>query len=323
MKKLMNTSLAMMAISITGCSTTPVRANGAGGRIIEFKSGPEGFDTKTIFYEGENEVIAFDAQFTPALAQQAIAHLRSFTQKPITWLVITHPNPDKFNGASVFKTEGARILSSNATATAIPGVHAYKENFFVQIAKMFKPGEYPQPIPVDQTFSGKMDLVLQGGERVELRELAQPGVSSTQTVASIGSVNALVVGDLIHYKAHAWLEGGIVNGKPTPTIDGWIADLKELASLYPNNPTVYGGRGLEVDLTTGVAAQTNYLQTARRLIDQDLIALGDQAKEFNGPNAGALYKNLASKFQARFPDYQLPYMIEYGAYGLVQTEMQK
>ncbi len=55
----------------------------------------------------------------------------------------------------------------------------------------------------------------------------------------------------------------------------------------------------------------------------NLRLLGAKAQEFNGPNAGVLYKSLAEQFQARFPDYELTYMIEYGAYGLVQSEMKK
>ena len=322
MKNLINTSLAMMAISLSGCSTIPARAEAQAGRIIEFKSGANGFDTRTFFYEGENEVIAFDSQFTPELAKQSIEHLRKFTNKPITWLLITHPNPDKFNGASVFKNEGAKILSSQATANAIPGVHAYKEYYFIEKAKMFKKGEYPQPTAVDQTFIGQMNLVLRGGERIQLRELSQPGVSSTQTVASIKSINSVVVGDLVHHKAHAWLEGGIVNGKPTPTIDGWIADLKELASLYPEETLVYGGRGTTASLKVSVAEQIKYLQNAKNLVRKELKSLGAKAQEFKGANTAALYKELTKKFQAQFPNYDLAYMIEYGSYGLVQAELQ-
>lgn len=296
---------------------------GQSGRIIEFKSGPEGFDTRMFFYEGESEVIAFDAQFTPALAEKAIKKLREHTDKPISWLVITHPNPDKFNGASVFKAEGAKVISSAATAAAIPGVHAYKEYFFVQIAKMFKSGEYPQPVPVDQTFTGETSLVLRGGEKIQLKELSHPGVSSTQTVAYIGNAKTLVVGDLVHHKAHAWLEGGIVNGKPVPTVDGWISALRELGSLYPQETTVLGGRGVTTDLKTAVLAQTKYLKEAVKQVRQELSDLGPRVAGFNGPESGAMYTKLAARFQTRFPDYALAYMIEYGSYGLVQQELQK
>lgn len=312
-----------MAFSLSGCSSIAAKPNPYQGRIIEFKSGSEGFDTRTFFYEGESEVIAFDAQFTPELAEKSIQHLRTFTQKPISWLVITHPNPDKFNGASVFKTHGAKILASASTAQAIPQVHAYKEYFFVEMAKLFKKGEYPQPVPVDQTFGNQMSLVLKGGETIQLHELAQPGVSNTQSVAYIESTNSLIVGDLIHYKAHAWLEGGIVAGKATPTLTGWIEDLRELNQKFPANTLVYGGRGQTIDLSTAVQTQINYLIQASLLIDSELTKMKNANREFNGPEAGSLYKKLAQTFEQKFPDYTLSYLIEYGSYGLVQNKLNK
>lgn len=322
MKKTVTASLAMMAISTTGCAISTLNTT-KNGRIIEFKSDANGFDTRTFFYEGEKEVVAFDAQFTPELAKQSIAELRKYTNKPISWLVITHPNPDKFNGASVFKDEGAQIIASKSTAEAIPGVHAYKEYFFVEMAKMFKKDEYPQPVSIDQIFNGKTHLVLRGDEQIELRELSHPGVSSTQTVAYVRSTGALFVGDLVHEKAHAWLEGGIVDGKPTPTIDAWILDLQEIASLYPAETMVYGGRGVTVDLKTAVKNQISYLRMAVQIVENQLKSMGSNSREFNSSNSGSLYKELANKFQEHFPEYALPYMIEYGVYGLVQSKLQR
>jgi glyoxylase-like metal-dependent hydrolase (beta-lactamase superfamily II) len=290
MKTLRNVSLAMMAISLGGCAGAPNRAQASQGRIIEFKAGPEGFDTRTFFYEGAQEVIAFDAHFTPDLAKQSIAELRKHTDKPITWLVITHPNPDKFNGASVFREEGAKIIASEATALAIPGVHAYKEYFFVEMAKMFPRGTYPHPVAVDETFRGAMDLVLRGGERIELRELSQAGVSSTQTVAYVKASRALFVGDLVHHQAHAWLEGGIVDGKPVPTLGEWEASLREIAKLYPEETLVYGGRGETAMLREAVPAQISYLKRARKIVRNDLTSRGDRARDYLGGNAGTLYK---------------------------------
>ena len=101
------------------------------GRIIEFTSDANGFHTKTIFYEGQEEVVAFDAQFTEKHARQAIEHLRKFTKKPISWLIITHPNPDKFNGAKVFQAEGAKVIASDLTKKNMPPVHAYKKYYFM------------------------------------------------------------------------------------------------------------------------------------------------------------------------------------------------
>jgi glyoxylase-like metal-dependent hydrolase (beta-lactamase superfamily II) len=181
------------------------------GEIYVFESDGNGFNTKTVFYDTGKEVIAFDAQFTTGYAEQAIAFLKSKTLHPITHLIITHPNPDKFNGAPAFQKIGAKVIASKATLEAMTGVHDYKKYYFVQIAKSFTDATYPALARVDQTFAGKLELKLEGG-LIHLRELSQPGISSTQTVAYLPKQQALIVGDLVHQKAHAWLEGGIVGG---------------------------------------------------------------------------------------------------------------
>src|SRR5215208_7224948 len=227
-----------------------------GGALYTFDSGEAGFFTKTYFYDTGSEVVAFDAQFTPQLAEAAIASLREQTDNPITFLVITHPNPDKFNGAPAFQEEGAQVIASEATEAAIPDVHAYKKAGFIGMG-MFTEETYPQQASVDETFTGTRTLELSDGKTVELSELREPGVSSTQTVAFIPELNALIVGDLVHHKLHPWLEGAIVNGQATPTIEGWIADLEELETTFAADPepTVYGGRGEPAPLSVAAADQ--------------------------------------------------------------------
>ena len=159
-------------------------AGADGGTLYTFDSGEAGFFTKTYFYDTGSEVVAFDAQFTPELAEQAITSLREQTDNPITYLVITHPNPDKFNGATAFQDEGAAVIASEATVAAIPDVHEYKKAGFVGMG-MFTEDTYPPQAAVDDTFSGAHTLELGDGKTVELSELSEPGVSSTQTVAFI------------------------------------------------------------------------------------------------------------------------------------------
>src|SRR5215208_6446511 len=245
-----------------------------GGALYTVDNGEAGFFTKTYFYDTGSEVVAFDAQFSPDLAEAAIASLREQTDNPITYLVITHPNPDKFNGAPAFQDEGAEVIASEATAVAVPGVHAYKKAGFVGMG-MFTEETYPQQASIDETFTGTHTIELGDGKTVELSELSDPGVSSTQTVAFIPELNALIVGDLVHHKLHAWLEGGIVNGQATPTIDGWIADLQELETTFAADPepTVYGGRGEPAPLSVAAADQIAYLQKADQIVTDYVAGL--------------------------------------------------
>lgn len=311
MKNLAKVSILFgLASSVSCAAHSQKKEIGMQNKLIEFTSDSSGFNTNSQFYIGENGVIAFDAQFTAKLAEQAIAKLRSVTDKPILFVVITHPNPDKFNGASVFQAMGAKVVASQATALAMPGTHAYKKAFFIG-AKMFDEATYPALPNVDETFIG--DTVLNAGpnDNVLLKELSSPGVSSTQTVAFIPSQKALVVGDLVHHGVHAWLEGGIVNGHATPTLKGWKIDLAEMQKAFPG-VTVYGGRGTPAPIDQAVREQTQYLSAAEQLTSE---FIQDAKKSATSPDYAALQK----KFETAFPNLGLSYLIQYGAYGLADS----
>jgi glyoxylase-like metal-dependent hydrolase (beta-lactamase superfamily II) len=281
-----------------------------------FTSDAAGFDTHSFWIDTGREVVVFDAQFTPELAKKLIAEIRSKTKSPIRFVVVTHPNPDKFNGAPAFQAIGAKIVASERTARAIPGVHAYKKHYFVEVAKSFTEATYPAQATIDVTFEGDLALPLEGGAQVRLHELAHRGVSSTQTVAFIPKSNALVVGDLVHHEAHAWLEGGIVDATrgPEPDLASWKLALDELRAF--EGATVFGGRGAPAKVTDAVNAQQAYLDRTSDVIRAYLETLDGPTSELAGPNAGTHYARIATLVSEAFPGYAYPYLIEYGAYGL-------
>lgn len=307
-----------LALSLTACvkQATPDRPEAAPkGKLHTFTSDASGFDTHSFYYDTGREVVVFDAQFTEPLAQKLIEDIRANTKSPISYVVISHPNPDKFNGVGPFRALGAKVVASEATAAAIPDVHAYKKYFFVTMAKMFTEETYPPQAVVDLTFRGELRLPLQGGAVVELKELKGTGVSTTQTVAYLPEQQALLVGDLVHHRAHAWLEGGIRGGAPQPNLAAWQATLDELLS-FPG-ATVYGGRGEPAPVAQAVEAQKRYLAAMQELVQGYVAGLGAKKSELSGPGAGAHYKQLSAQASAAFPGYALPYMVEYGVYGLV------
>lgn len=283
-------------------------------KLHTFTSDASGFDTHSYYLDTGREVVVFDAQFTEPLAQKLVEQIRATTKSPIRYVVVTHPNPDKFNGAQVFRKLGAKVVASESTAAAIPGVHAYKKYFFVTMAKMFTDETYPPQATVDLTFKGKHRLTLEGGVRVELAELRHPGVSTTQTVAYVPANKALIVGDLVHHKAHAWLEGGIANGKPAPDVASWVNALEELRAF--KGATVHGGRGERAPVELAVNEQQKYLKAMDALVRSYVSGLGERKSELGGANAAAHHKAIAERAKAAFPDYALPYMVEYGVYGL-------
>ena len=295
MRSLIASILVASALLSTACVGPAPETSGTtgeqqeAGSIGTFTSGAAGFDTHSFYLDTGKEVVVFDAQFTPELAKELIAEIRSKTSSPIKYVVVTHPNPDKFNGASELQKIGAEVVASKATAAAIPAVHAYKKHYFVNIAKMFTEESYPAEPKVDITFEGDFDLPLEAGE-VKLHQLAASGVSSTQTVAWVPAQKALFVGDLVHHGAHAWLEGGVVDGEVKPDLASWKQALGELSDY--EDATVFGGRGESADLEHAVEEQIVYLETMEELVTDYVAGLGDAKSELSTDEAGEHYKKI-------------------------------
>jgi len=289
------------------------------GELGVFTSGSQGFNTHTYYNDDGQEVTVFDTQFVPALTRKMVNQIRSETDSPITRVVVTHPNPDKFNGLSVFADLGATSIASKATAEAMPGVHQYKKYYFTQIAGMFEPDEYPERQEIDKTFSGQHTIELASGETITLTELDHSRVSATQTVARIDAIGALIVGDLVHHDAHAWLEGGIVDGEPQPDLQAWKGALRELRGL--GGDTVYGGRGeMDVPVDAAVDQQLAYLDSVRAEVADYIDAHPGIAKDLDdAKKANKHYQALQQRLAQRFPDYELAYLVSAGIYGLLQS----
>lgn len=290
------------------------------GQLHVFTSDAAGFNTHSAWYDDGKEVTVVDTQFVPAIAEKLVADIHRQTKSPITRVIVTHPNPDKFNALSVFHKEGAQSIASAKTAAAIPGTDTYKRTFWVKHVKAFTDESYPKVEPVKLTFSGQMTIRLKSGETLSLFELGAPGISSNQTVVRIDSSGDLVVGDLVHTKTHAWLEGGIVDGKPVPSLAGWRADLKKLPAL--GNGKVYGGRGDFIPVKEAVAQQIAYLDQAEGIVDRYLTDLGSKRSELaDSAMQGAHYAAIQAQFVKAFPDYAMPDLIGYSVYGLVQQKL--
>jgi len=288
------------------------------GTLGVFTSPEAGFDTHTFYYDDGREVVVFDTQFVPQLTEAMVSKIRSETRSPITKVVVTHPNPDKFNGLPVLHALGATSITSSAVAADIPGVHAYKQNFFVHIAKAFKADTYPKLENVKETFPGpSTTLKLASGETITLFALQHAGVAAHQLVARIDATGDLIVGDLLQHNAHAWLEGGIVDGKPTPDLDAWVGAVGELPALASGHPNakVYGGRGEFVPVSVAVPAQQAYLRDALSITKAAVRAAGNVC----GPSQAlpATMAAVEKRLVEAYPQYKLPYIVHYSVYGLV------
>jgi glyoxylase-like metal-dependent hydrolase (beta-lactamase superfamily II) len=307
---------AIVAMSASLAMLSPACA----GTLGVYQSDAKGFDTRTYWYDDGREITVFDTQFVPALTEAMVAEIRKTSQNPISRVVVTHPNPDKFNGLSVLHKLGATSIASKATADAMQGVHDYKQYFWINIAKAFTKETYPKFEAVKQTFEGQQVITLASGETITVMQLKNAGVASTQTVARIDATGDLIVGDLVHHNAHAWLEGGIVGGTPKSDIAAWIAAVGELKGL--GGKMVRGGRGEDAPVEAAVVGQQAYLKAIDGLVAEYVRSLGARSVELKEPAKASEHHNaLQARAEAAFPGRKLSYLIGYGIYGLANSKL--
>ncbi|KPK40331.1 MAG: hypothetical protein AMJ69_02535 [Gammaproteobacteria bacterium SG8_47] len=82
------------------------------GNIAQIDNDNRGWNGNAGFVVTDEGVVVIDALGTPKLGQRLIATIRSVTDKPIRYLVITHNHPDHAYGASAFRAmDGVRIVA--------------------------------------------------------------------------------------------------------------------------------------------------------------------------------------------------------------------
>lgn len=286
------------------------------GDLYTFTSDESGFKTHSIFYDDGEEVIVVDAQFLPSIADELIDTVQEKTDSPITKVIVTHPNPDKFNGLSRFKELGAQIISSEATADDLPMVQAYKRNFWVNVAGAIKAEDYPELTEIDVTYSAKKILFTEAGEPITLIQLPGDAMSSDHTVVLFNEKEALFVGDLIHNGTHAWLEGPLHNGTPQPNISAWIKTLEQLSDIDARR--VLGGRGNWGDLQKSIDEQILYLQRVDKIVDEYVRSNDELPKELESTEMTQKhYSSVTDQIEKAFPSYKMPSMVQYSIYALL------
>jgi glyoxylase-like metal-dependent hydrolase (beta-lactamase superfamily II) len=180
---------------------------------------------------GDDGVLVVDAQATPAMAQDVIRHIRTVTDKPIRYVVLSHYHAVRVLGASAY---GAReVIASHATYEMIR--ERGREDMDSEIGRFPRLFRGAEEIPglTWPTMTFDRELVLWLG-KLEVR-LIHVGAGHTRgdTIVWLPSQKVLFSGDLVEYNA------GIYTGDAH--LEAWPATLDRLRALGPER--LVPGRG--------------------------------------------------------------------------------
>jgi glyoxylase-like metal-dependent hydrolase (beta-lactamase superfamily II) len=180
---------------------------------------------------GDDAVMVIDARATPSMAQDLVRHVRSVTDKPIKYVLLTHYHAVRVMGASGYGAE--HIIASKGTYELIKerGAQDFKSEV-QRFPRLFKdvdsvPGLTWPTIVFDRELT-----IWLGRREVKIMHLGA-GHTKGDTVAWLPKEKVLFSGDLVEQGATPYCGDA--------HLQDWPATLDRLAALRPKG--LVPGRG--------------------------------------------------------------------------------
>ena len=188
-------------------------------------------DPNSAIIVGDDGCLVFDAQSTPAMAHKVIERVRTVTDKPIKYVVLSHYHAVRVLGASAYKAQG--IVASAETYRLIEerGQQDW-DSEYGRFPRLFQDAEsIPGLTWPTLTFEGEMSIYL-GKREVRLMQLGA-GHTSGDIVAWVPDAEVMFSGDLIEYHSACYCGDAHLREWPTT--------LNEIRAFNPK--AIAPGRG--------------------------------------------------------------------------------
>lgn len=211
---------------------------------------------------GDDSCMVIDATATPVMAQDLIGKIRTVTDKPIKYVVLSHYHAVRVLGASAYKSEGAQeVIASRGTLELIrERGEADMRSEIERFPRLFQAVEtIPGLTWPTMVFERELTLYL-GKLEVRLLHLG-PGHTRGDTIAWLPSQHICFSGDLVEYNA------GVYTGDAQ--LEEWPATLEKLRALQPEKLVPGRGEALLTSADCGKAIDytqrwvTDLYRTAR------------------------------------------------------------
>ena len=203
-------------------------------------------DPNTGIIIGDDAVLVADTQATPAMAADVIRRIRTVTDKPIRYVVLTHYHAVRVLGASAYQPQ--QIIASQDTHDLI--VERGEQDKASEIGRFPRLFRNVETVPAGLTwptltFSGKLTLWL-GKLEVQLLQLGR-GHTKGDTVVWLPGEKTLLSGDLVEFDATPY--AGDAYFTDWPQTLGNIAALQPEALVPGRGPALKGSAQVQQGLS--------------------------------------------------------------------------
>ncbi len=242
-------------------------------------------DPNTGVIIGDDAVMVVDAQATPKLASKVIECVKSVTDKPIRYVLLSHYHAVRVLGASAYKAD--EIIASDGTYELIK--ERGKQDWASEAGRFPRLFQGAETIPgltwPTITFKKEMSLFM-GKRRVDIMFLGR-GHTAGDTVAYVPDANVIFTGDLVEY--HSACYCGDAHYKD------WPKTLEQVATFNAN--ALVPGRGAALtspqQVKEAISLTKDFLGTLYGSVEQsvkkgyDLKKAFDECEKLMQPKFGA------------------------------------
>src|SRR3974390_2351143 len=208
-------------------------------------------DPNSAVIVGDDGCIVFDAQATPAMANKVIERVRTLTEKPIKYVVLSHYHAVRVLGASAYRAQGIIASEETRRLVAERGQQDW-DSEYGRFPRLFRDAEsIPGLTWPTLAFKGEMTLLL-GKREVKLMQLGA-GHTSGDIVAWVPDAGVMFTGDLIEYHSACYCGDAHLRE--------WPATLNEIRAFNPR--AIAPGRG---DALKGVATGREAIAMTRDFV---------------------------------------------------------
>jgi len=188
-------------------------------------------DPNTGVIIGDDSVMIVDAQATPVMANRVIEKIRTVTDKPIKYVVLSHYHAVRVLGASAYGA--SEIVASEKCRAMIQ--ERGQEDWDSELGRFPRLFQAAESVPgltwPTLTFKGKLTLYL-GKRRVEVMQLGRAHTAG-DIVAWVPDAGTMFSGDIVEYKSACYCGDA--------HFEDWPVTLDAIAAYRPS--ALAPGRG--------------------------------------------------------------------------------
>jgi glyoxylase-like metal-dependent hydrolase (beta-lactamase superfamily II) len=227
-------------------------------------------DPNTGVIIGDDSVMIVDAQATPRLAHKVVEKIRTVTDKPIKYVVLSHYHAVRVLGASAY---GASEVIASEKCRAMVSERG-KEDWDSEFGRFPRLFQGHESIPgltwPTQTFTSKMTVFL-GKRRVDLIHLGRAHTAG-DIVAWVPDEQVMFTGDIVEYHSACYCGDGHFND--------WGKTLDAIKAYYPRAIAPGRGDALVGDVMVHAAIENtrDFVESTYRPAEQ-IAARGGSLKE--------------------------------------------